>query len=197
MPSLLIFTGAIFVAAGSPGSSTVAIVSRGVRDVLPFLTAMLICEVIWLSLAVWGLAAIAESSHMGFAVIKWAGLGYLIWLAWKMWDAPVDGQEAKIPNRSSGGKLSLAGAALTLGNPKIMLFYMALLSNIIDVRSLTMTRWIALVVATLVVPTAAYVFWLLVAAKARNFLKTPRGMTVANCCGAGKMAGAATAIATH
>ncbi len=60
LASLLIFAAALFVAAGSPGPSVAALVARviskGFRDVFPFLAAMWIGEGIWLSCAVFGLA---------------------------------------------------------------------------------------------------------------------------------------------
>ena len=93
-------------------------------------------------------------------------------------------------DRSSGGKLFLAGFSLTLGNPKIMLFYMALLPTIVDLKHLSVTGWIALVIVMLAVLATVYVSWLLAAAKARRLLKTPRAMRLANRCGAGMMAGA-------
>ena len=75
--SLVVFAGALLVSAGSPGPSIAALVSRvltrGFRDVLPFLAAMWLGEVLWLTLAVAGLAAIAETLHLLFAVVKWAG----------------------------------------------------------------------------------------------------------------------------
>ena len=91
---LLVFAGALLVNAGSPGPSIAALVSRvltrGFRDVLPFLVAMWLGEVLWLTLAVAGLAAIAETFHLLFVVIKWAGIAYLLYLAWKMWTAAAD-----------------------------------------------------------------------------------------------------------
>ena len=199
--SVVLFAGALLVASGSPGPNTAALVarvlSRGTRDVFPFLAAMLIGEAIWLSMAVWGLAAVAHSFHLVFVAIKWAGVGYLSYLAWKMWNAPVGEPEGAIPDRSSGGKLFLAGFSLTLGNPKIMLFYMALLPTIVDLKYLSVTGWIALVIVMLAVLATVYVSWLLAAAKARHLLKTPRAMRLANRCGAGMMAGAATAIAAR
>ena len=89
--SLVVFAGALLVSAGSPGPSIAALVSRvltrGFRDVLPFLAAMWLGEVLWLTLAVAGLAAIAETLHLLFAAIKWAGIAYLLYLAWTMWTA--------------------------------------------------------------------------------------------------------------
>ena len=105
LTSLLIFAGALVVSAGSPGPSIAALVARvltrGVRDVLPFLAAMWIGEAIWLSLAIFGLAVVAQSFHLAFVVIKWAGVAYLLWLAWKMWTAPVAEEGAALPASDS------------------------------------------------------------------------------------------------
>src|SRR3546814_2655647 len=67
LSALLLFAGALLIAAGSPGPSIAALVARvvtaGWRGVLPFIAAMWIGEAIWLSLAVWGLAAVAARSE--------------------------------------------------------------------------------------------------------------------------------------
>ena len=131
LTSLLIFAGALFVAAGSPGPSIAALVARviskGFRDVLPFLAAMWIGEAIWLSLAVFGLAFVAQTFHFAFVIVKWAGVAYLAYLAWKMWTAPVAVRDGDMPREDTPFRLFFAGMAVTLGNPKIMMFYLALL----------------------------------------------------------------------
>src|SRR3546814_11427010 len=81
---------------------------------------------IWLSLAVWGLAAVAESLHLLFTVIKYLGVAYLLYLAWRMWFAPLEIGAEALPQSRSAGRLFAAGMAVTLGNPKIMVFYLAL-----------------------------------------------------------------------
>src|SRR5690606_25153229 len=114
--SILLFAGALIVAAGSPGPSIAALVARvlakGFRDVLPFLAAMWIGEGIWLSFAVFGLAYIAETFHHAFVVIKYAGVAYLAYLAWKMWTAPVAADQSEMPRAGSAWKLFLAGMAV-------------------------------------------------------------------------------------
>ena len=69
--SLLIFASALLVAAGTPGPSIAALVARviarGVGSVLPFLLAMWVGEAVWLSLAVFGLAFVAQTFHLGNA----------------------------------------------------------------------------------------------------------------------------------
>jgi threonine/homoserine/homoserine lactone efflux protein len=201
LTSLLVFAAALFVAAGSPGPSIAALVSRvlskGYRDVLPFVAAMWVGEAIWLSFAVAGLSALAESFHVVFVAIKWAGVAYLLYLAWKMWFAEPAGADGELPESRSTLKMFFAGLTVTLGNPKIMMFYVALLPSIIDLNGVTLTGWLELVAAMLIVLAAVDIVWMTLAAKARQFLKSPRAVRIANRISAGTMAGAAAAIAAR
>jgi len=201
LTSLLVFAAALFVAAGSPGPSIAALVARvlskGYRDVLPFLAAMWVGEAIWLSFAVAGLAAIAESFHAVFVAIKWIGVAYLLYLAWKMWFTEPAGAGEDLPENRSALKMFFAGLTVTLGNPKIMMFYVALLPSIIDLGGVTLTGWLELVAAMFLVLVVVDLAWVLLAAKARQFLKSPRAVRIANRVSAGAMASAAAAIATR
>lgn len=199
--SLLIFAGALLVAAGSPGPSIAALVARviskGFRDVLPFLAAMWIGEAIWLSLAVFGLAFVAQSFHLAFVVVKWLGVAYLVYLAWKMWTAPVEAREGEMPGQDSAVRLFAAGMAVTLGNPKIMMFYLALLPTIIDLASVTVVGWLELTLTMAAVLIAIDLCWVFAAAHARKLLRSQQAMRIANRVSATTMAGAAAAIAVR
>ncbi|MDW6021802.1 LysE family translocator [Mesorhizobium sp. BAC0120] len=201
LTSLLIFAGALIVAAGSPGPSIAAlvarIISRGWRDVLPFLAAMWVGEGIWLSLAVFGLAFVAQTFHYAFVVVKWIGVAYLAWLAWKMWTAPVAVREGELPKNDSAAKLFFAGMAVTLGNPKIMMFYLALLPTIIDLNSVTVLGWAELTITMVLVLITVDVAWAAAASQARRLLRSAPAMKIANRISAGTMAGAAAAIAAR
>ncbi len=201
LASVLVFAAALFVAAGSPGPSIAALVSRvltkGWRDVLPFLMAMWVGETVWLSFAVAGLSAIAESFQPVFVAIKWIGVAYLLYLAWKMWFARTDSVDGELPESRSAAKMFFAGLTVTLGNPKIMMFYVALLPSIIDLNGVTLIGWLELVAAMLIVLATVDILWIMLANKARQFLKSPRALRIANRVSAGTMAGAAAAIATR
>lgn len=199
--SLLIFAGALLVAAGSPGPSIAALVARviskGFRDVLPFLLAMWIGEAIWLTLAVFGLAVVAQTFHLAFLVLKWVGVAYLAWLAWKMWTAPVTTEGGQLPRAESPLKLFMAGMAVTLGNPKIMVFYMALLPTIVDLSMVSLLGWAELTATMVIVLVVIDLAWVFAGAQARRFLRSPRAMRLANRISATTMAGAAAAIAAR
>jgi threonine/homoserine/homoserine lactone efflux protein len=200
LASLAIYAGALAIAAGSPGPSVAALIARvlarGARDVFPFLAAMWVGEAVWLSCAVMGLAAIAETFHYVFVAIKWIGVAYLLYLAWKMWKAPTGTEGSVLPEAGSARKLFFAGLTVTLGNPKIMMFYVALVPTIIDINAVTLSGWAELVTVMFAVLVFVDLTWVLFASKARLLLRSSRAVKIANRTSAGLMAGAAVAIAT-
>jgi threonine/homoserine/homoserine lactone efflux protein len=199
--ALLIFAGALAVAAGSPGPSIAALVarviSRGYQGVVPFAAAMWIGEAVWLALAVFGLSVLAQTFHWAFLIIKYCGLAYLAYLAFKMWTAPADVREDELPRADHPLKLFLTGLAITLGNPKIMVFYLALLPTIIDLAHISLIGWGELTLTMFAVLALIDVGYILLAARARRFIRSPKAMKVANRCSALAMGSAAVAMATR
>ncbi|WP_339851565.1 LysE family translocator [uncultured Nisaea sp.] len=197
--SLLVFAIALALAAGSPGPSLAALVAqvlaRGWRAVMPFLVAMWLGELVWLTMAVVGLAAVAETFHAAFLAIKWLGVGYLAFLAWKMWTAPVDTAGERLPEPRSGLKMFFSGMSVTLGNPKIMLFYLALLPTLIDLGSVSFADWASISVTLVFVLAAIDLSYVVMAAGARTLMRSPRAVRIANRTSASAMGCAAIAIA--
>jgi threonine/homoserine/homoserine lactone efflux protein len=201
LSALVVFALALIVAAGSPGPSVAALVARvlsnGLRDVLPFLAAMWLGEGLWLTVAVTGLSAVAQHFALMFLVIKFAGVAYLVFLAWKMWRAPVEIASDSLPRAATPGRMFLAGATITLGNPKIMLFYLALLPTLIDLSQVGAVGWAELVLTMAIVLIGIDLTWALLASRARRLLTSRRAVKAANRTGAAMMAGAAAAIAAR
>ncbi|MFM0079873.1 LysE family translocator [Paraburkholderia sediminicola] len=201
LSALLVFALALIIAAGTPGPSIAALVARvltnGFRDVLPFLAAMWLGEALWLTCAVAGLAVIARSFGMVFIALKFAGVAYLLFLAWKMWRAPADVQGSDLPSGQSPWRMFIAGLLVTLGNPKIMMFYLALLPTIIDLSRIGTVAWFELTLTMLIVLMAVDFGWALLATRARKLLSTRRAVKFTNRASATVMAGVAAAIATR
>jgi threonine/homoserine/homoserine lactone efflux protein len=91
----------------------------------------------------------------------------------------------------------LAGLAVTLGNPKIMMFYLALLPSIVDLARVGVTAWAELVATALLVVIAVDFFYLGLADRLRRFVVDPARRRAANRIGAVAMGGAAAAIAAR
>jgi len=189
------------VAAGSPGPSVAALVARvltkGVREVLPFLAAMWLGEALWLTVAVAGLAVVAQAFAMLLVVIKFAGVAYLLWLAWRMWTTEADGAADQIPTAQKPWRMFLAGMAITLGNPKIMVFYLAVVPTLLDLAHLTLAAWSELTLTMILVLMMIDLSWAFAAARARRLLKNRRATRIASRASATVMVGAAAAIAAE
>ena len=196
-----LFAAALFVNAGSPGPSIAALVarviSRGLGSVLPFLLAMWIGEALWLVAAVLGLGFVAEKFYLVFSVIKYAGVAYLLYLAYRMWTAPAEIETGALPSSDSALRLFLTGMALTLGNPKIMVFYLALLPSIIDLGSVSTLGLFELVAVAVAVMATVDLAWAFGASWARRWLTSRRAVRIANRSAAAAMGGAAAIIATR
>jgi len=201
LSALVIFFVAEFVFAVTPGQSVAALVARvinrGWRSVLPFLAAMWLGEIIWLTCAVAGLSHIAQTFHEAFVVLKYLGVAYLFYLAYRMWTARVDEKEAVLPKGERPTRLFFAGLAVTLGNPKLMVFYIAFLPSIIDLAMVTPFIWLELTLTLGLALIAGDFIWILLASQARRWLKSPRAVKLANRVSATVMGGAATAIAAE
>jgi threonine/homoserine/homoserine lactone efflux protein len=201
LTAILIFAAALLVNAGSPGPSIAALVARvisnGFGSVLPFLLAMWIGEILWLIAAVMGLGFLAEKFYLAFSIVKYCGVVYLLYLAWRMWTAPVEVEASNIPQAKSPLALFATGMALTLGNPKIMVFYLALLPSIVDIGAVSGLGLAELVFTALLVMMAVDLGWAVAAEWARRWLKSPRTMKIANRASATAMGGAAVVIATR
>jgi threonine/homoserine/homoserine lactone efflux protein len=201
LTNLLVFALALCVAAGSPGPSIAALVARvltnGLRDVLPFLAAMWLGEALWLGCAVAGLAVVARTLGVVFLVIKFIGVAYLLYLAWKMWFAPTEVSKGELPSGQSAWRMFGAGLTVTLGNPKIMVFYLALLPTIVDLDRVRGAAWLELTAVTLVVLMTVDLAWALLAVRARRLLTSRKAVKIANRTSATMMAGAAAVIAAH
>ena len=104
---------------------------------------------------------------------------------------------APCPTRAPAWRLFGAGLAVTLGNPKIMVFYLALLPSHHRSRARRPRRLGRAHRGHGGVLVAIDLAWVLAAAQARRLLKSPRAVRMANRLSAGTMAGAAAAIAAR
>ena len=197
---LAIFAGALFINSSSPGPSVAALVARvltsGWRSVMPLLAAMWLGEALWLTAAVSVLAS-WRRRFIGPRNFEISWRAYLLYLAYRMWTAPSEVKDDALPAGDSSWRLFFTGMAITLGNPKIMVFYLALLPSIVDLARISLMGWMELTVTMVAVIVAVDLTWVMIAAQARRWLKSPRAVRIANRTSATAMGGAALVIATR
>ncbi|MBS7697066.1 MULTISPECIES: LysE family translocator [unclassified Chelatococcus] len=202
--SLAVFASVLAAAGASPGPAVAAILARvlarGAAGVAPFLAGLIVGDVIWLAAAVLGLAVVAQTFHGLFLMIRYLGAAYLLWLAWKLWFAPVSavpGTSAEAGRGERGVRAFIGGLMLTLGNPKTMMFYLALLPNIINLADVRLLAFVELAGVIVAVLTGVFTGYVLLATRVRRLFTSPRAMRWLNRGSGTVMAGAAVAVATR
>ncbi|MUZ73110.1 LysE family translocator [Agrobacterium vitis] len=200
LASLLAYAGALFIAAAIPGPGMTAIVARalgsGFRPTFFMGLGLILGDLCYLTAVILGLAYIAQTFVTPFLIIKFAGTLYLAYIAWKLWTAGLLPQN--IEARKSAGVMAsfLSGLFVTLGNPKTMLFYVALVPTLIPLEAIGPADYGILVGTTFVVLMAVLIPYILLAAKARLLLKQPSALKLLNRAAASILAGTAAYIAT-
>lgn len=182
--ALLGFALVFALACGSPGPTIAALLARvlgrGPAGSAAFCDGLMLGDVVWLSAAVFGLAVLAESFQPVFQAIKYAGVGYLLYLAWRLWTAPAAAPVEVDAARGEGVRLFLGGLAVALGNPKTMLFYVALLPTLVRLEAVSTTDYLVLVATVCTVYGAVLTGYVVLAARARRAFTSPRAMRRVN-----------------
>jgi threonine/homoserine/homoserine lactone efflux protein len=198
--SLLLFAAVYFAAVATPGPGVAALVARvlgqGLKGVAPFIAGYFVGDLIWLSLAATGLTVIAKIFAGIFVVIKLAGAAYLLYLAWRMATAPAVVGASPSP-ASRGWRAFLSSLSLTLGNPKVMVFFLSIMPLVVDVRTLTLPALVELAVVSAIVIFLTLAAYALAANRARAFLSSTRAGRFIHRAAGGLMAGAAVAVAAR
>lgn len=182
----LTFFAASWAISLSPGPGAVAAMGAGVNHGFArgyWLTLGLVLGIVTqLTIVGVGVGALMAASAMAFAVVKWLGVAYLLWLGLQQWRAPVrtlqaiDGERRLVARRA----LVLRGWGLNAVNPKGTAFMLAVVPQFIDpARPLALQY--AVIGATLVftdlVVMAGYTA---LASRVLAVLKSPRQVRAMN-----------------
>ena len=210
LETLLAFTLAMVLLAASPGPGFLMVVARaltgGFAAGLAAIAGLVLGDIVFLVLAIVGLSALAAVMGEFFLVVKVLGAAYLIWLGVKTWrsrpslpemettgEEGADAPGARLPHHRS----MALGFFVTLGNPKAILFYGALLPTFVNVAALTAADAVLLSgVVTLVLFLVLGVYAFL-AARAGRLLKSDRAVRWLNRVTGGLLIGAGVAVATR
>lgn len=124
-----------FVVALLPGTGVVYTLSVGLtQGRRASLYAALGCTfgiVPHLAATALGLAALLHTSAVAFQIVKFAGVVYLLYLAWQMWrESGTLGLDGGI-DRQSGWRIIRRAVLINVLNPKLSIFFLAFLPQFI------------------------------------------------------------------
>jgi threonine/homoserine/homoserine lactone efflux protein len=197
-----LFVAVYALAVATPGPGVAAILarslSRGLVGAPAFIAGFLVGDFIWFATAAMGLAAIAKTAATLFLIIKYAGAAYLLYLAYKLWTSAATPMETRMPTAAETPlRLFFSSLALTLGNPKTIIFFLALLPTVVDLQNLKATGYLEIGAVILVVLPTVLGAYAVAAARARQLFKSSRAIKIMNRGTGAAMAGAAIAVATR
>ncbi|SER97549.1 LysE family translocator [Rhizobium sp. NFR03] len=196
--TLLAFALTFFVFAASPGPDNMTIVlrtiSHGPASGLAYGAGTVFGILVFLSLAAFGLSVLASEMGTLMTALRFAGAAYLVWMGIRLWTAvPVLPEMQALSDRGSLLGVFCTGIALNLGNPKMPLFYIALLPNVVG-TTFTTTTLLELAAIILAVEAVVIGGHVLLAIRARRLLRTTKVIRRVNRAAGGLMIGAAVGI---
>jgi len=181
-----------------PGPGVAAIVARGLgggfRGAVPMVLGILVGDLVYLSFAAFGLAAIATYFSAIFVVIRYLSAAYLLYIAWKFWSARPGSEQVGPKSEQRWWRTLLAGLSLTLGNPKTIVFYLALLPTVVPLDKMTALGFLELAALVVVELLAIGLAYAALAARARDFFRSPVAIRRLNRFTGGILALAAGAV---
>ncbi len=116
-------TGAVFTIAAGLG--------RGPRAAVLAALACTLGTVPHLIAALTGLAAVLHASGVAFAVLKYLGVAYLLWMAWSTWRGRREPIGSTDERPGSTWSVLSSGITLNLLNPKLTIFFFAFLPQFV------------------------------------------------------------------
>ncbi len=202
LAGLMLYISVYAVAVATPGPGIALVVARsmgkGLDRVGWFATGFALGDNVLFALAASGLAIIAQTFEGVFWVVRMLGVAYLLYLAFKIWRAPVtalDLNETTV--RETRMQAMMSSFLLTIGNPKPIMFFLAIMPLVIDVQSLTLGTFALLAMVNILVIVPVMLAYALLADRARRLFRSPRALGAINRTTAAMMAGTAVVMASR
>ena len=177
----LAFVVASILISVSPGPGAAASMSAGIaqgyRAALRVIAGLQLALLIQLAVVFAGLGAVLAASETAFTVLRLAGAAYLVWLGvqkWRSAAAPLTAPAA------AGRNLLLQGLLVNLGNPKAIVFMVALLPQFIDPDRSQWMQMAVMGVTTCGIDIIAMSGYALLATSLRPWLSSPQRMAAQN-----------------
>lgn len=169
-----------FIVCVSPGIGVVYTLSStlggGLRGGVWAAVGCTIATVLHLIVALAGLAALLHTSALLFQAVKFAGVAYLLWMAWGVLQG-AGGLDIRPGAPAPAGRLVWRGIMLNLLNPKLPMFFMAFLPQFLPAGGDT-AALVELGFGFTAMTFAVFLLYALLAASGRNaLLASERAMT--------------------
>jgi threonine/homoserine/homoserine lactone efflux protein len=191
----LAFAAAAAVVIAIPGPTTLMVtghaMSSGTKVAMASLLGVALGDFTAIACSVLGLGAVLAASAEAFTVLKLVGAAYLIYLGIKLWLAPA----VPLATAAAGARRSMRRAiaesfSVTVLNPKGLLFFAAFLPQFIDPHQPTLPQVIVLALTFEVLAASSLALYVVMMARARRVMESPRAIRIMNRAGGTMLIGA-------
>jgi threonine/homoserine/homoserine lactone efflux protein len=193
----LLYCAVYAVAIAVPGPGIISIVARalasGFRATIPAAFGTAVGDWALMTLSAFGLALVAKTMGSLFLIVKLAGAAYLVYLVYRYWTSRV--AEANDMVAVSARQSFLSQLALTIGNPKAIGFFVALLPTVVDLHTLSVVGYLELSAATFVLIPLILLAYAALASRVRRLLTSRRARKTINRTAGAVLVGAAVGVA--
>ncbi|MDZ4265394.1 MAG: LysE family transporter [Mycobacterium sp.] len=197
----LAFFGAAIVIAVSPGAGAIQSMATGLtHGVKRGYWSILGLEVglmLQLALVAVGLGAAVANSILAFTIIKWIGVAYLLYLAFRQWRAAAVDLNLQLDGVVAGGRIALMvrGFLVNATNPKGLLFFLAVMPQFVVPTVPLLPQYLAIGATMVAVDLVVMGLYTGLSVRLLAWLRTPRQQTVLNRVFSGLFATAAVVLA--
>ncbi len=178
------FVGAIFIFMATPGPGVLAVISRalssGFSHAFSMSLGMVLGDIVFLILAIFGLSIVAKTFYEVFVLIKILGGIYLIYLGLKIYMSKTSHFDTTAKKSNSYAGDFFAGLFITLSNPKVIAFYIGFLPTFVNLSNLTYKDTllvVLLVLTTLSLILTSYAYF---ASRAKESIRKPKTQNILN-----------------
>jgi len=170
---------ATFILSLSPGPGVFSSLSSGLRHGFRLGVwngvGMQAANLMLVGIVSLGLGAILLASETLFALVKWIGVAYLVWLGIAAWRAPARGfEEDTTDDAHTPREVFMRGFWVNATNPKGIIFFAAILPQFIDVARPQPAQYAILAATTFVVDLAVMMGYTALAARVFRLMREPR-----------------------
>lgn len=177
--SLLAFAMTSFVIEVTPGPNMAYLgalsLSQGVRVGLAAVAGIALGLSVYGLAATLGLSAVIDNSRFLYEALRWAGVVYLLWLAWDAWAAEREtSAAADAPRTISPWTAFRRGLITNVLNPKAAVFYVAVLPDFIQIGQGSVAAQTLVLSAVYVgIATAIHLTLVLLASRMQSMIESP------------------------
>jgi threonine/homoserine/homoserine lactone efflux protein len=183
LPVSIDFLLTSFIIVASPGTGVLytlaAALSHGKRASVVAAIGCTLGILPHLAAAITGLAALLHTSAVAFQALKYLGVAYLLYMAWKTLQEHGNLRIEKNIESRSDGQVIITGILINILNPKLSIFFFAFLPQFVSANEqYPLVRMIELSTVFMLLTLAVFVCYGLGAALVRvHLISRPRVMT--------------------